>query len=284
MSISIENYFPIEADREIFYQTWPCEKPKAVIFLTHGIGEHSGGYDNFANALAKNKIKVFAWDLRGHGRSSGQRGYVSNFKEHCTDFKKIFKFFKNKEEYSSLPIFLFGHSMGGAVVLRSYIEQKPKTIHGLCLSSPALGIKQKPSPAKESLAQFANKYLPRLTLSNDVIYENLSQIPEQLEFYRTDSLRHNKINARTYSGMLESFDIIFNKSSKIKLPILFQVSENDKIVDAEKTQELHKLIESETNKLILYSNSEHEVFNDIEQEQAIKDLTLFINQTLKGKS
>ena len=283
MSISIENYFPIETDREIFYQTWPCKNPKVTLFLTHGIGEHSGSYDNFAQKLAKNNIQIFAWDLRGHGRSSGQRGYVSNFKDHCTDFKKVFKFFSNLEAYSKLPIFLLGHSMGGAITLRSYVEQKTKPIKAICLSSPALGIKQLPSPAKETLAQFANKYLPRLTLNNDIGYESLSQIPEQIASYPKDSLRHNKMNARTYSGMVESFDIIFKKSSKLNLPILFQVSENDPIVDAEKTQQLHKEIKNDANELILYSNSMHEIYNDIEQDQAIEDLTLFINNNLKAE-
>lgn len=282
MSISIENYFPIETDREIFYQTWPCEKPKAVIFLTHGIGEHSGSYDRFSQELAKKNIQVFAWDLRGHGRSSGQRGYVSNFKEHCTDFKKVFKFFSNKEEYAELPIFLFGHSMGGTITLRSFIEQKPKPVTGICLSSPAMGVKQEISQFKESLAQFADKYLPRLSLSNDINFETLSQIPEQIESYSKDSLRHNKINARTYSGMLESFEIIFKKSSKIQSPILFQASINDPVVDAKKTKKLHKLIKSEVNQFMGYENSMHEIFNDIERDQAIKDLILFINQTIKG--
>ena len=172
--------------------------------------------------------------------------------------------------------------MGGAIVLRSFIEQKTKPVKAICLSSPALGIKNPPNQAKETFAQFANKYLPRLTLSNDINYEHLSQVPEQLESYGKDSLRHNKINSRTYSGLIESFEIIFRKSSKIKLPIFFQISEDDQVVDAKKTQELHQKIDTEINKLNLYSNSRHEVFNDIERDKALKDLVLFINQNIKG--
>jgi len=284
MSISIENYFAIEADREIFYQTWPCKKPKAAIFLTHGISEHSGSYDSFAQKLAQENIQVFAWDLRGHGRSSGQRGYVSNFKEHCTDFKKVFKFFSNKEPFSKLPIFLLGHSMGGTITLRSYIEQKTKPVQAICLSSPALGIKQLPGPTKEALAQFANKYLPRLTLSNDIVFEELSQIPEQIASYSKDSLRHNKISPRTYSGMLESFDIIFKKYAKLKLPILFQASEGDKVVDYKKIEALYDLIEHEQKQINNYTQSQHEIFNDIEQKQVLSDFVLFINQNLEGHS
>ncbi len=280
MSVSYENYFTLEPDKEIFYQMWPCKKPVATLFLTHGIGEHSGSYNNFANTITQNNIQVFAWDLRGHGRSFGQRGFVSNFKEHCTDFKKVFKYFSNLEKFNKLPIFLVGHSMGGAITLRSYVEQKPKPVAGISLSSPALGIKQAPSASKESLAQFANKYLPRLTLNNDITYEGLSQIPEQLEDYKKDSLRHNKINARTYSGLLESFEIIFNKNKKINLPILFQVSENDQVVDSAETQRFFDKLEQDQKELILYKNSMHEIFNDIEQEQVIKDLTRFINSTI----
>jgi lysophospholipase len=161
--------------------------------------------------------------------------------------------------------------------LRSYIEQKNKPVVGLCLSSPALGIKNPPSAAKESLAQFTNKYLPRLTLANDINYENLSQIPEQITSYEKDPLRHNKINSRTYIGMVESFDIIFNKSKKINLPSLFQLSENDAIVSAPESQRLFNQLEIDDKQLILYRKSCHEIFNDIEQEQAIKDLAQFIN-------
>ncbi len=280
MPENIESYFKPDANTEIFYQIWSCPQPIATVFLTHGMGEHSGCYEKFARDLNKHKIQVFAWDLRGHGRSSGQRGFVNNFKEHCLDLKKTYKYFLKENISADHPIVLLGHSMGGTITLRSYIEQRPKEPKMICLSSPALGIKNEPGVVKEKLAQIANKYLPRLSMSSEIKHELLSQDPEQLNFYKQDNLRHNKINARTYMGMKESFAIIFKKINKIKLPILFLTSEPDGIVDSAKTQELYQCLENENKCMNLYENSMHEVFNDIEREQVIEDLVSFINNNL----
>ncbi len=276
MSTSIENYFQIEPEREIFYQIWPTKAPKGTFFLTHGVGEHSSCYDKLAQSLTQNGWQVFGWDLKGHGRSSGQRGYVSDFSEHCSDFKKVFKFFKQKLNLPDLPVVLFGHSMGAAILLRSFIENRLKPVSAICLSSPALGIHTPPNAAKETLAQFANKYLPRLTLSNDIDPQHLTQMPEQLEFYEKDTLRHGKMNPRTYLGLVESFDIIFKKVAKINTPILFQLAKDEKVVSLPKSKQLFKKISQEEKQMIIYSNSRHEIFNDIEQEQATEDLLTFI--------
>ncbi|MFH1765744.1 MAG: alpha/beta fold hydrolase, partial [Gemmatimonadota bacterium] len=59
---------------ELFWCAWDAPKPRASLLLVHGLGEHSGRYDAFARVLAEEGTSVFAFDLRGNGRSPGPRG------------------------------------------------------------------------------------------------------------------------------------------------------------------------------------------------------------------
>ncbi len=101
---------------QLFYQSWlPDEDPKASIIIVHGGGDHSGRFGNVVNYLLPEKFAVFAFDWRGHGRSPGVRGHINSWNELSDDLSKFIHLVN--EFHSNIPLFLFGHSMGGAIVL-----------------------------------------------------------------------------------------------------------------------------------------------------------------------
>ena len=122
---------------KLFEHRWMPEDcaPRAVLVFVHGIVEHAGRYADFAKRLNDKGLSVCAYDLRGHGRSEGPRVHVGSFSEHVEDLGRFIA--SVRDEFPSLPLFLMGHSMGGAIVTRWTIENDPE-LNGLILSAPAV--------------------------------------------------------------------------------------------------------------------------------------------------
>lgn len=129
----------------------PDTDPKAIIIMEHGIGEHIGIYQDWADRFCQAGYMVVGFDLRGHGLSSGKRGHVPG-KAAVFDINAIVKYINQQEP--SLPIFLYGHSLGGNLVL-TYALQKPDSpVSGIISSSATLVVQ--PPAAHRTLANFAN--------------------------------------------------------------------------------------------------------------------------------
>ena len=142
---------------EIFEQYWqPDGKPKAVICLIHGLGEHSSRYQHLAEYYIKKGYIVAAYDLRGHGRSQGQRGHYPSLDAAMDDIKVFTE--KLEKDYPDIPVFLYGHSLGGVLVL-NYVLRNKNHLTGVIATSPGLVTGQKVAAWK-------------LTLGKDVIFSH----------------------------------------------------------------------------------------------------------------
>ncbi|GJN34076.1 hypothetical protein PR202_gb22713 [Eleusine coracana subsp. coracana] len=104
----------------LFTQSWTpasADRVKGIVVLLHGLNEHSGRYNHFAKLLNDQGLKVYAMDWIGHGGSDGVHGYVSSLDHAVGDLKEFLEDVVLEENYG-LPCFLFGHSTGGAIVLK----------------------------------------------------------------------------------------------------------------------------------------------------------------------
>src|SRR6266850_3593261 len=116
----------------LFERLWrPVGKAKGAFVLVHGIKDHSGRYGELAGALAAQGVAVHAFDLRGHGKSTGKRVSVRSFNEYLNDLDLVLN--RARESAPGKPLFLFGHSMGGAIVTSYTLTFRPK-LDGLVLS------------------------------------------------------------------------------------------------------------------------------------------------------
>lgn len=278
MSQRFESHINGYDGTELFYQGWFVSEPKGLLVITHGLGEHSECYNHFANQLNQQNWNVLAWDLRGHGRSEGQRGYVDSFSEFEKDLKVFTNHINDKYGKKDLPKVLFGHSMGGLITLKYIVAYGSQDLKAIVLSSPALGVNVKISELKSKMADFANEWLPRVTMGNEINDSNLHRDPELLAFYPKDPLRHDKISPRLYKGMFQAFEQIPQYAEEIKLPILIQASGIDAVVNTKSTEDFHNLLSAANKNLIIYPNSLHEIYNDLEKQQCFDDLFSFLNQ------
>ncbi|MGE0762744.1 MAG: lysophospholipase [Bdellovibrionales bacterium] len=278
MSTRFEGTLKSLDQTEIFFQLWAADKPRGTIIITHGQAEHSECYHPFAKTLQADGWESYGFDFRGHGRSEGKRGYVAQFKEYVADLRAVVEMVARERKNQSSPLILFGHSMGGLVTTLLAMEWKNPPFQALALSSPLYEIAVPVPQIKDMAARMLLKWAPSVTLHNELKYSDLSRDEAMLKSYEHDVLRHDKISAAVYIGMLESFKNVREQAHRIELPTLMMLAGNDKIVSTPVAQEIFALLPNKKNVMELYPESYHEIFNDLDRDQAFADLRKFINQ------
>ncbi|MEO0335523.1 MAG: lysophospholipase [Pseudomonadota bacterium] len=275
MSQRFESRFEAHDKTEVFFQEWKESAENGVVLITHGLAEHSECYDHVAKAIGEMGWSVIGWDLRGHGRSEGKRGYVQKFSDYISDHKQMIEI-ALKEKKPETPLVLLGHSLGGLITLLTSLELPKDTVQGVALSSPALGYAIQVPAWKDKFARVATKYFPSVTLANELNYDDLTHDSEFLESYPKDTLRHDKISPNIYLGMLEGFETVFQKKDELSGPVFFQIAGHDKIVDSLKSKQLYEELQISEKGLEIYADSYHEIYNDFERDTCFKDLKNFL--------
>ncbi len=272
------------AAAELFYQSWTAPHARATLVLTHGIAEHSEAYHEAALDLVPRGFDIYSFDLRGHGRSDGRRGYIDTFQRYSRDLDRFVRYLQSGPlKDSKIPLVMFGHSMGGLITLRYMVDKGlGAPAAALVLSSPALGISLPISPMKEFAATALMKFLPMVTLPNDIPYDKLTHVEARWKKYPGDVLRHDKISPAMYFGMLEDFERVNEGASKIRMPTLIVAAGDERIVDRPAIEAFFPKLASEKKKLIIYEKSYHEVLNDIERDSVIEDIDAFLTPVIKS--
>ena len=129
-----------------FYgQCWKAKNTKAVVVLAHGMGEHSERYKHVAKRLNDNDFSVVAFDHFGHGKTTGKRGHNPSFEAVLESISMTIE--KAKELFPNIPVFLYGHSMGGNAVI-NYALKKTTPLQGIIATSPFLKLAFEPPKIK----------------------------------------------------------------------------------------------------------------------------------------
>jgi len=217
---------------ELFAQSWAPEgKPRAAIALVHGFGEHTGRYAHVGSSLAEAGYAVCGVDLPGHGRTKGKRGHAS-----CIEILDTIGLLirETKGRCPGVPVFLYGHSMGGAMVLRYAMTASPDSA-GVIASSPLIRLPQ-PAPAwKVAAAKLLCNLLPSMTLNNPLDLPGLSRDARVVEAVRKDPLYHNKVSTRLGWDLLQCEPWFDGQGGSFPVPLLVMQGTADRIVDAAAT-------------------------------------------------
>lgn len=250
----------------------PHERPRASVLLVHGLGEHSGRYAHVAAHLLLHDYAVYAYDHRAHGRSEGEpRAYVEAFDDHVRDLGAVLAWVR--AETPGRPLFLFGHSMGGAVAALHIIEHGTEGLAGLVLSSAALRVPAGLAPVLQKLAGTASRLAPRLPTTR-LDPRDLSRDPAVVRAYREDPLVYTGgVRARVGHALLEAGRRIEAHPEAFTLPLLLLHGSADRITDPAGTRALYERAPSADKTLRLYDGLLHETFNEPERERVLTDLT-----------
>ncbi|WP_244825903.1 alpha/beta hydrolase [Caballeronia sp. TF1N1] len=260
---------------ELFLHRWqpkPPLEPTARIALVHGLAEHAGRYDALALALNAAGIELFAIDLRGHGKSSGERAWVRVFTDYLLDAEVLLEACATTPP-ADTPLFLMGHSMGGAIAaLHAAERESEKKLAGLILSSPALRIGSGTPRWKTTLNRIVGTLMPRWpAFSIDPAL--LSRAPGVVEANRRDPLvHHGPVPARTGAQILAAMERIAAKRDLIKLPLLVFHGTADVICDPAGSREFEANAGSTDSTLEMVDGSYHETLNDLDRDRVIRAL------------
>lgn len=274
-----EAFFTGVQNRELYFQTWTPEKHRGHLIITHGHGEHSECYARTVADLSDVGVKVWAWDLCGHGRSQGARGSVSDFYVYTQDYEIFLHKVVGVQKIQE-PIILMGHSMGGLIQLKTMMGYKDLKNYPQILSSPWLGLSLEIPAWKKTASRLMFEFLPEITLSSELPYELLTSDPEVLASYRRDPYRHQKISAGAYEPAVTAADDVIRHATTLVAPLLCLASDNDPVVSTPRIKEFYENVPFGQKQLRLFHKRKHEVLNDIGREEAIALIREFLNQQL----
>ncbi len=281
IGLSFESHFGTSFGGQLFFRHWAPEKGaphKGTLVVAHGLGEHSDCYAHLGHYLSQQGWQVVAWDMRGHGRSPGQRGNIKSFAVYGEDFKDFWSVVTTQYEP---PFVLFAHSMGALVGVRAHLDYDLK-LRALALSAPPFKILTHVPGLLKKAASLCRAYAPFVSFASRYGYEALSRDPAQQRAYELDVLRHSRISPEVYFGMQEWAKGLFARASELSCPVLVQVGSADPVVCPKKVRAFFKAMGSEVKSFHSYKNCVHEVFHDLQKEQAMGDLANFLTSVVKA--
>ncbi|CAN0619370.1 Monoacylglycerol lipase [Burkholderia multivorans] len=257
---------------------WPARHgapPRATVALVHGLAEHAGRYDALAARLNAAGIDVVAVDLRGHGRSPGKRAWVERFDDYLTDADALV----SAAELDGAPLFLMGHSMGGAIAALYAIERAPargRALAGLVLSSPALAPGRDVPRWMLAMSRFISRVWPTFPAIR-IDAALLSRDPAVVAANLADPLVfHGPVPARTGAEILDAMARIERGRGALRVPVLVYHGTRDKLTEPDGSRAFGAHAGSPDRTLTLYDEGFHETMNDLERERVIDALIAWI--------
>lgn len=257
---------------DFYGQVWKATNTKAVVVLVHGMGEHSGRYNHVAKKLTENDFSVVAFDQFGHGKTSGKRGHNPSFKAVLESVTTTIN--KAKELFPNKPVFLYGHSMGGNVVV-NYALRTKNDLKGIIATSPFLKLAFQPPAIKLAVGKLLQKIAPSLTMSNELDANDISRDKTEVEKYINDPLVHDKISPNFSLTFIDSGEWAIENAAKLNTKMFLLHGTDDKIIDYKGTEEFANKSDNATLKL--YKGGYHELQNDFCKEEMLQDVINWLN-------
>lgn len=256
---------------------------RARVLIIHGLSEHSGRHLNTVEWLNQNQIDVVRFDLRGAGRSGGRRQWVETFEDYVEDTVKVFNWIQRDLE--PLPLFVFGHSLGGAIAIH-FAASYHTLFKGLILSAPAYLVGSGISPVKIKLGQALVKIMPNLRLPKSTASTGISRDPKVVEAYEKDPLSYHFNTLKQGDEILKALPNIPSLTSKISVPTLIVHGSADPIIKIEGSYEIMKALSAKNRELYVAPQGMHELHNELEECRIayFRHLEMWISSQLKHRS
>ncbi|KAL3374237.1 hypothetical protein AABB24_005946 [Solanum stoloniferum] len=268
----------------MFTQSWtPVSfKVRGLVFLLHGLNEHSGRYNDFAKKLNANGFKVYGMDWIGHGGSDGLHAYVPSLDDAVNDMKQFLS--KILAENPGLPCFCFGHSTGAAIILKAALDPKVESrIDGVVLTSPAVGVKPA-HPIFTVLAPIFSFLLPRYQFSAaNKRGAAVCRDPAALLAKYSDPLVFTgSIRVRTGYEILRITAYLQQNLCKLTVPFLVLHGSDDAVTDPEGSKKLYEEASSTDKSIKLYKGLLHDLLFELEREEIMQEIIDWLNQRLSN--
>jgi alpha-beta hydrolase superfamily lysophospholipase len=247
----------------------PAAAPRGVVVITHGYAEHCGRYHEVANVIVQAGWTAISYDVRGHGRSPGPRGYIDRFQIYLDDLDAI------HAHASTLapgkPLVLLGHSHGSLITLRALAGDKPPKAAAAIISSPFLGLRLAVPRHKLWLARIGSVLAPKLAQPNALRVEDLTHDKAMQDARTADNLCFDIATARWFTEAIGAQDYVERHASRIAIPTHWLIGGDDPIADPAKSERIAKTVPQASIEVL--AGFRHEVFNEVERARPFASVT-----------
>jgi len=271
--LSATEFYLTAADgKQLFGISWVPAEPRAVVCLIHGLGEHIGRYDHVANHFNRSGIAVYGIDQRGHGRTPGKKGHA-RCQDLWDDVESLMK--EARLQHMDQPMFLYGHSWGGNVVINFLLRRNSSEIKGAVLSSPWLQLSFEPTSWQLRLGRWMSRIYPGFIQSNGLFPEYLSRDASVGEAYLSDPLVHHKISAGLFIEAFLNGQYALDHAEKLAIPVLIMHGTDDSITSTSASKAFSKSA-AEYSTLKLWPGMRHETHNELGKEGVLDYVTQWL--------
>lgn len=260
---------------ELFAQCWlPPSAAHGVVVLVHGFGEHSDRYTNLVTALTDGGYAVYAFDHRGHGRSPGKRGHTDQFSDFVEDAQQMVR--RAQTDYPRPPLFLFGHSVGGLVVL-NYALLQPQGLAGVIASAPLLA-KPNISPLVLTIAGLLSRFAPTFALDTKLDPATISRDPAEVQRYQSDPMVHSKTSARAGAEGMAALDWVQAHAGELRVPLLLYHGTGDTLVPIEGSRTFFAHAGGADKTFLELPGAFHESHNDLDRATLFQTILAWLDK------
>jgi len=274
-----ESTFEGAGGLKIFTRAWPpAGQARGVLVIVHGFNSHSGQYLWAAEQFAANGLAVYALDLRGRGRSEGERYYVEKMEDYTDDVQTLVT--RAKSENPGLPVFLLGHSAGG-VISCNYLLDHPSEVDGFVCESFAYEL-----PVPDIVLSFLKglSYITHHTHVFSLNNKDFSRDPAVVESMNEDILIKGESQpAQTAKVLIDGARRLTEEFPRMTLPVLIMHGTEDKATSPSGSQHFYEKAGSTDKTLKLYEGHFHDLLNDVDKEIVIADIQNWIDERIPAQ-
>lgn len=269
------------ADKLTLYgQFWvPEDEPAGVVALVHGFGEHSSRYTHWADLLTEKRFALISFDLRGHGNSEGKKGHTPSYGRLMNDIDIFLE--RVREYFPGLPLFLYGHSMGGNLVLNYVISRNPE-VAGVVVTGPWLRLKKELPGVVKAPVRMLQWFLPGMVIPSGLDTNGLSHDKSVVEAYNNDPLVHGRISLKMFFSIHDAGNNAVKEAAQIRRPLLLVHGADDPICDPAATQQMAENIDGDKT-LKIWPGLYHEVHNEPEKDEVFDFIFAWIKEHMPSK-
>lgn len=256
---------------------------RARLGVVHGYGEHLARYERFFDHMARRGVACHAMDFRGHGRSSGRRGFVSRWENYLDDLRSLLALPDLRRAPDQPPLFILGHSHGGLVAAMGVIEgiiPQDGGVAGCLLGSPFFANAHPVPLWKRAVARVLDPVCPWARVKSGLSQDWMSSDPDLVAESRADPLLLRCATPRFYLGMLAAQPVVMRRAGEFRLPLLTLLGEADPLSDLNAIREFHSRAGSSDKALIAYPGLRHELLREADRLRVFADVLQWIERRL----
>jgi alpha-beta hydrolase superfamily lysophospholipase len=247
----------------------PAGRPRGVVCLIPGMGEHTGRYPHVAAAFNQAGYAVLGLDLRGHGLSEGRRGFTPGYDAYLDDVEVLLG--EVGRRYPATPTVLYGHSLGATIALYYGLRRKT-AVAGIVASSPQLRLAFVPPAWKVALVRVMATVWPTFTIASELEQAALSRDSEVVRAYAADPLVHDRLSARMGIGLIDIGRWLLDHAAEFTRPLLIYCGGKDRLVSPDACREFAAKVKADCT-IKIWEGLYHETHNEPEKMEVLAFVT-----------